>query len=120
VLVVDDEPAIARALARMLKTDHDVTTATAPLEALRLLASGERFDTIFSDVNMPGLDGMHLHQAVREIAEEQARRIVFVTGAELDGETSEFLAGKQMLRKPVTRDELVVAIAGLGRYAASL
>lgn len=119
VLVVDDEPAIARALARMLKVDHDVTTATAPLEAVRMIASGDRFDAILSDVNMSELDGMRLHQAVREIAEEQAKRIVFVTGGQLDPETSKFMAGKRTLRKPVTRDDLVVAVADLGPYPAS-
>ena len=52
VLVVDDEPAVGNVRRRMLRTDCDVTVLTGGEDALRRVASGERFDVIGTDVMM--------------------------------------------------------------------
>lgn len=58
ILVVDDDPSIARAFERFLKYDrHEFRIASSAEAGLRLL--GERVpDLVFMDVRMPGLDGL--------------------------------------------------------------
>ena len=63
VLVVDDEPAMGRALQRTLREHLDVVALTSAREAHALIAGGERFEVILSDVMMPEMSGMDLHQA---------------------------------------------------------
>lgn len=64
VLVVDDEPALLRAMARVLKKDFEVLSASTAAEALRL-ASGKKLDLILTDYSMPLQDGMSLIRALR-------------------------------------------------------
>lgn len=58
ILVVDDDPSIARAFERFLKYDrHEFRIASSAEAGLRMLA--ERLpDLVFMDVRMPGLDGL--------------------------------------------------------------
>ena len=65
VLLVDDEPAIARSLGRLLgDAGNQVTTARDGAEGFKLVES-TRFDVIISDIRMPGLDGLGLLRAIR-------------------------------------------------------
>jgi EAL domain-containing protein (putative c-di-GMP-specific phosphodiesterase class I) len=79
VLLVDDEPAIARALARVLgQAGHVVTAAQSGDEAVTLLASSS-FDVIISDIRMPGMDGLTLLRAIR--AKDLDVPVAFMTGS---------------------------------------
>lgn len=80
VLVVDDEPAVVRAMKRWLKRRADVTGTTDPHEALRLLER-ERFELVLCDMNMPGMSGRELAEALRERDPALADRVVIVTGS---------------------------------------
>lgn len=79
ILIVDDEPALARLLARLLEREHQVT-CDGPLGVIARVERGERFDLVLCDVLMPDLDGFELHDRVGAIDAEQARRFVFMTG----------------------------------------
>ena len=67
VLVVDDVPALAGQYAYDLKRLGGFTTLVAPggREALELLA-GEPVDCVILDLEMPGVDGFAVLQALRE------------------------------------------------------
>jgi len=79
VLLVDDEPAIARSLARILgAAGHVVSTARSGKEAVTLLASST-FDVILSDIRMPGMDGLTLLREIR--AKDLDVPVAFVTGS---------------------------------------
>lgn len=68
VLVVDDEQDLAD-MAQALLGAHglDVVVAYSAQEALRVLASDNEIDAVFSDVVMPGMTGLQLADAVTEM-----------------------------------------------------
>jgi signal transduction histidine kinase len=59
ILVVDDEPASVRAVARALNDEHRVTTATTGAEGLAVLAA-EPVALMIVDQRMPGMSGTEL------------------------------------------------------------
>lgn len=101
ILVVDDDPPVARSLARMLR-GHEVHVAIGGEDALARLAS-ERFDVVVSDVMMPGLDGPTLFAAATRGWPELRERFAFVTGAATNGAVAEALrsTGRPVLLKPI-------------------
>jgi two-component system KDP operon response regulator KdpE len=65
VLVVDDEPQIARALATNLRVrDYDVDTAATGEEAVELAARLHP-DLLIVDLGLPGISGIDVIEAVR-------------------------------------------------------
>ncbi len=91
VLVVDDEVIITVTVRRLLSNEHDVVTATRAVEALERIEAGERFDVILCDLMMPQMTGMELHDRIASMADEQARRIVFLTGGAFTPTARQFL-----------------------------
>jgi PAS domain S-box-containing protein len=100
VLVVDDEPAVAAAIRRLLAPQHDVVVRASAREAVDAIGRGERFDAILCDLMMPGMTGMDLHEALAAVAPEQAGRMVVLTGGAVTERAREFLA-----RVPLPRCE---------------
>ncbi len=115
VLVVDDEPAMGRALQRALRDHLDIVALTSAKEALTLISEGERFDVILSDVMMPEMSGMDLYHSVQRVAAEQAERMIFVTGGAFTAAAREFLDGvpNPRIEKPVEATNLLAMVAGL-------
>jgi signal transduction histidine kinase/CheY-like chemotaxis protein len=119
VLVIDDEPAVARAIARVLASVHEVNTAADAREALLSINAGARYDVILCDVMMPIMTGMAFHAAMLEHAPELAQRIVFVTGGIFTPEAEEFLARIPNFRlaKPLDREMLMQTISKVEQSA---
>jgi DNA-binding LytR/AlgR family response regulator len=115
VLVVDDERPALEDLGRLLETSpcvHDVVLAEGGTEALRALAE-RRFDVVFMDVRMPGIDGLELGKALSRFADPPA--LVFVSAFE-DGAVSAFehdLHPLDYLMKPVSRARVEQALERL-------
>jgi DNA-binding LytR/AlgR family response regulator len=105
VLAVDDERPALEDLARMLRRSPqvtDVALAASGDEALRQLTE-QRFDALFLDVRMPGLDGLELARLLGQFAHPPA--VVFVSAHE-DGAVGAFqldLQALDYLMKPVSR-----------------
>jgi two-component system chemotaxis sensor kinase CheA len=67
LLFVDDSAFFRNMLTPVLKAaGYEVTTAPGGQEALALLKGGQRFDVLVTDIDMPGMDGFALAEAVRE------------------------------------------------------
>ncbi|MCC6214759.1 MAG: PAS domain S-box protein [Polyangiaceae bacterium] len=117
VLVVDDEPMLCKLMDRLLGGVHAVETTTRAEEALRRIIAGERYDAIVCDLMLPGMTGAELHARLRELAPDQAERMVFVTGGVFTASARGFLEGVGNLRleKPVDADQLRAAVASLLR-----
>jgi CheY-like chemotaxis protein/two-component sensor histidine kinase len=91
VLIIDDEPGVARALARMIGGQHQATAVDSGQEALERLLSGECFDVIFCDLMMPDLSGMDLYERMQELRPELTGRFIFMTGGAYTARARQFL-----------------------------
>ncbi len=116
VLVVDNELAIARIVARVLGADYDVRSCASADEAYALIRDGASFDVILCDILMPGLTGPAFYRKLHRSMPDQARRVVFITGAGCLHETREFIDNlpNRTLHKPFTRDALRDAVREVG------
>lgn len=91
LLLVDDEPAILRALGRQLRQavldgrlpPLRVEALTSPVAALRRAAE-RAFDLTISDLRMPALDGVQLLTRLRALQPE-GRRLLLSAHADLAG-----------------------------------
>lgn len=69
ILVVDDERQIHAALRLRLGRDFELTFASKPSEALRLIPDG-RFDLCLADIHMPEMDGLTFIKKAAEVDED--------------------------------------------------
>jgi DNA-binding NtrC family response regulator len=78
VLVVDDEPALLKALEALLKrSGHSVVALDNPITAMQRLAA-EDFDVALLDIKMPQLSGLELLSAVKHRRPEV--EVIIMTG----------------------------------------
>ncbi len=112
VLIVDDEPGVARAMGRVLR-DHDVTVVRYGTVALALLAGGRTFDVILADLDSPRMSGMELHAELARRFPSASARLAFVTGGAFTPEAIQFLeqVTNPRLGKPFRPDELRALVA---------
>jgi two-component system chemotaxis sensor kinase CheA len=67
ILLVDDSPFFRNLLTPLLSVaGYEVTAVEDAARALALRESGQAFDVIISDIEMPGMDGFDLARAIRE------------------------------------------------------
>lgn len=67
VLLVDDSPFFRNLLTPLLTVaGYDVTAVDSPAQALSLQESGQDFDAIVSDIEMPGMNGFEFVSAIRK------------------------------------------------------
>ena len=110
ILIVDDEPGLARALGKLLHAAGFITetadNGTAAMERL----DGEPFDALISDITMPGLDGLGLLRQVRERDAELP--VVLMTGSPSVDTASRAveLGALRYLTKPFETEELVKCV----------
>jgi len=116
VLIVDDEPVVARSLAKLLapRTVEVVTSGQAALAACQR----GTYDAIVCDLMMPELTGMELHAQLRDTAPDLAARMIFVTGGAFTADAAAFVAARRapVLTKPLDAAQLRAAVdAAAGR-----
>jgi two-component system NtrC family sensor kinase len=108
VLVVEDEPAVARLIADVLAEEgHRAEVVLDSREGLALIAA-KAYGLVICDLRMPHLDGRGLFQELLRRGHPLRRRFVFVTGDVLSPHVAEFLktSGAPYLAKPFFIDEL--------------
>jgi CheY-like chemotaxis protein len=80
ILVVEDEAALATAVADMLRdAGYVVENASDGAEALERIAA-RAFDLVICDLKMPRVDGQAFYRALATRAPALVTRVVFVTG----------------------------------------
>lgn len=109
ILVVDDEPALAKSLARLLQAQgHHTTIASNGLEAWQLFErEPDDWDMLITDIRMPELDGLGLTRRVR--AHGSRVRIVLISGHGEVPDIQEF-SPATFLAKPFKGTALLAAM----------
>jgi CheY-like chemotaxis protein len=109
VLVVEDEPALAAAVAEGL-TDagFQVDRAGDGEEALARVQDRD-YDLIVCDLKMPRVDGMQFYRAIATTRSVLATRVIFVTGDVAGTDAEHFLeeTGCRWLAKPFRLSDLL-------------
>lgn len=91
ILVVDDDPAVGRALDRILGREHDVSVTTQAMTALERIASGGAYDVILCDMMMPVMTGADFYAELCRTAPEICRNVIFITGSPFTAKERDFL-----------------------------
>jgi len=129
VLVVEDEPTVARLIADVLEDEGlHVDVLLDGREALER-AGREPFDLVICDMKMPGLDGQNFYQSLARARNPLQERFLFVTGDVIAQQTQEFLERNRVphVAKPFRVEELTAKVFSLldgqlargGRVAAA-
>jgi DNA-binding response OmpR family regulator len=111
VLVVDDDPAVRRMIARALEAkSYEVREAGDGLAASELLGQMSRTpDLLICDVMMPRFDGFSLARLVRGRPELRSIPIIFLTAKTqpADVVTGISLGARHYVQKPFSIKELL-------------
>ncbi|MGD0243274.1 MAG: response regulator [Streptosporangiaceae bacterium] len=119
---MEDDPEAALFAVHVLTTrgQFEVVHTADPAEALRL-ATDEHWDLLLTDLEMPGMTGLELLAALRQVA--PALPVVVTSAHVLDGTLAAVLGhADEYLEKPLRVDKLiatVTALIGPGRRPAS-
>ncbi|PRX48753.1 LytTR family two component transcriptional regulator [Prauserella shujinwangii] len=119
VLAIDDVPAALADLCSLLREAPEVAEVTGagdPLTALKSIQSG-RFDAVFLDIAMPGLDGLELASLLNKLAEPPV--IVFVTAYDEHAVAAFGIGAVDYLLKPVRAERLADALHRVCRMAGA-
>lgn len=117
ILVVDDEPAIVRAVETNLRRhDFTVDVASSVEDALRAYRAA-RPDLVMLDLGLPGADGKDV---IREIRRTAATPIIVLSAREAEREKVEALdlGADDYLTKPFSVNELLARIRVALRHVA--
>ncbi len=110
LLIVDDDANTLASLARAFRlAGHEATVCDNPLKALEMIKS-EKFDLIFSDVVMPGMDGLKLLEEIRSAGVTTA--VVMMSGqAHIEmAVKATRLGALDFLEKPLSTDKLLLTV----------
>ncbi len=94
ILIIDDSALMRRIIPDIINSDeelHSERTATNGLEAINMLESGQRFDCIILDINMPKMNGIEFLKTMNRKGIKQNVIIVSTIAKEGAKETIEAL-----------------------------
>ncbi|MFO0578910.1 MAG: response regulator [Polyangia bacterium] len=112
ILLVDDSPTFREALALVLRQGGNQVVLAACGEDALALAAVERFDAIFVDLIMPGLDGIETCRRLRALRSTALAPIALMT--------SSIEAHKAAEATAAGADELLLKPANLGQIIERL
>jgi DNA-binding NtrC family response regulator len=110
VLIVDDDQSTLASLSRAFRlSGYEAVVCDNAARAITLLRN-ERFDLVFSDVMMPGKDGLTMLAELRDIG--VATPVIMISGqATVDmAVRATRLGAVDFLEKPISSDKLLITI----------
>jgi PAS domain S-box-containing protein len=115
ILVVDDEPYILKFLCRTLENQgYNVDGVHDAKEVLLKLRNGE-YDLILLDIKLPGINGIELYRHMQKREPSMAKKVVFITGDIMGGDTRNFLSRTKAhyIVKPFSASRLRKEVNGI-------
>jgi CheY-like chemotaxis protein len=107
ILIVDDDPGVLDYASNVLKEcGYTVLTAADGATALVLLRNHPQVDLLFTDVVMPGLDGIEV--ARRACQESPGLKVLFTSGYAAGA-----IPAGRLLKKPYRPQQLAGEIAAI-------
>ena len=110
ILVVDDDAICNYAVVSALKRAHfEPESSEDPVKALKM-AEAARYDVVFLDINMPGLNGFEVCERLRALPDYKETPVIFITSnADFQNRAKSILSGgNDFIPKPVSPVELVM------------
>jgi DNA-binding response OmpR family regulator len=114
VLIVEDDPQVARVLSRQLESEGYTVRSTRCAEDAIQLAGSERFQLILTDINLPGMSGF---EAIGPLKRAGGAPVLVMTGR-ADREFTEdvvLLGAIGLIAKPLEFETLRGFLSGLYR-----
>lgn len=112
VLIVEDSPTMRQLIVFALKRIRGLILVEASdgVDGLKKL-SGEKFDLILTDINMPIMDGLKLVSLVRNDPGYKDVPIIIITteGANEDRERALALGADAYITKPIQTNQIIEA-----------
>jgi DNA-binding response OmpR family regulator len=107
VLIADDDPAIARMLAKVLEKEYETVVATSGTEAMRL-ALEIAPDLVLLDVEMPGIDGFRVAELLKKDPDLTKIPVIFLTARGAAGDVVRGIqaGARHYLTKPFKLEEV--------------
>ncbi len=112
IFALDDEPLMLETLQRTIREavpDAELCVFSRARDVLAALSGGEKADLIFSDIEMPGVNGLELALQMKKLSPNT--RIVFVTGYSEYAVEAYCMHVSGYMMKPVTVERVREEIA---------
>jgi two-component system, cell cycle sensor histidine kinase and response regulator CckA len=112
VLLIDDDPALRRALSRLLGGHHMLIEADGGTGGIAALDSGALFDAVLCDLMMPDLDGPAVYEHLARTRPDLLAHLAFLSGGAFTPRVKRFLeeVPTQVVEKPASREVLLRVI----------
>lgn len=110
ILLVDDEPIILKMLGQWMENlGYAFATATNGVEAVEALRK-HAFDIVFTDINMPRMDGMQLLRHIKQYSPQTD--VIVITGYATEYNAAEAMEAGALhfLLKPFLAKDLYAAL----------
>lgn len=104
VLVIDDDAVVGRSFDRVLSSKgYEVDTALSGEEGLKDIDSRD-YDVVFTDIKMPGMDGLEVAGRIREKCPWTPVVVITGYGTDENEARASVLGVSGFVRKPLTPD----------------
>lgn len=102
ILVVDDDAIVGRSFDRVLtEKGYEVSTVLSGEEGLKKVGT-DGFDLVFTDIKMPGMDGLEMAKRIKEMNPWMPVVVVTGYGSQENEARADEVGVAEFLRKPLT------------------
>ncbi len=113
ILVIDDDEGIRQSFALALEdTEYQVDTAETGEEGIKMERSN-KYDLIFLDLKMPGMDGIKTLREIRKVSKETPIYIITAFYSEFSAElktAEEEDLDFELIKKPIHSDKILLVV----------